>query len=326
MSEPMPSMRTIAPAVTGDASLGPLAQLPGTWTNRAEVGWNVIALPWTIDGTVETFRLLVNQYTEVLKFTLVDGPVPNRGFARVGEHNVNRDQLVTALDYEQAITQSAADSLPVSSLKGEPGLTIHHEPGLLLLMAVEDDHGTPTLARLATIPHGDAVLAPGRFSVVDGLPALPVIDTRPIGVAATQLDTYLEPYRHFHDHPFQGVFDPTTDPAARLAAANEGVDVVSTTVLEFDTTLPGGGIHNVPFVAAQADATAMTSTFFIQELAGTDADGRPRLRLQYAQVVELEFEPRSDGGPGRIRWPHVSVNTLEKVSDVPDLQPAALPG
>ena len=70
----------------------------------------------------------------------------------------------------------------------------------------------------------------------------------------------------------------------------------------------------------------MRATFLIHELAETDPAGRPKLRLQYAQVVELRFLPRGDGGPGRIRWPHVSVNTLEKVSDVPDLQPAALDG
>ena len=56
------------------------------------------------------------------------------------------------------------------------------------------------------------------------------------------------------------------------------------------------------------------ATFFIQELAETDRHGRPKLRLQYVQVVQLDFFPRLDGGPGRIKWPHVSINTLEKVT------------
>ena len=29
----------------------------------------------------------------------------------------------------------------------------------------------------------------------------------------------------------------------------------------------------------------------------------------------LDFFPRRDGLPGRIGWPHVSINTLTKVSD-----------
>ena len=60
----------------------------------------------------------------------------------------------------------------------------------------------------------------------------------------------------------------------------------------------------------------MKSTFFIQELAETDETGNPKLRLQYVQVVQLDFFPRFDGGPGRIKWPHVSINTLEKQGDI----------
>lgn len=62
----------------------------------------------------------------------------------------------------------------------------------------------------------------------------------------------------------------------------------------------------------------MHATFWIQELADTDLFGRPKLRLQYLQVVMLEFFPRFDGESGLITWPQVSVNTMEKVSDTPD--------
>lgn len=59
----------------------------------------------------------------------------------------------------------------------------------------------------------------------------------------------------------------------------------------------------------------MRSTFWIQELAESDDAGNPRLRLQYSQTVFLDFFPRADGAPGLIRWPHISINTLEKVSN-----------
>ena len=91
-------------------------------------------------------------------------------------------------------------------------------------------------------------------------------------------------------------------------------------MLELDTTVETGGINNVPFVVKQANASEMKSTFFIQELAETDALGNPKLRLQYVQVVQLDFFPRFDGGPGRIKWPHVSINTLEKVTDDVDIE------
>jgi hypothetical protein len=37
------------------------------------------------------------------------------------------------------------------------------------------------------------------------------------------------------------------------------------------------------------------------------------------QVVQLDFFPRLDGGPGRIKWPHVSINTLQKITDTGDV-------
>jgi hypothetical protein len=74
-----------------------------------------------------------------------------------------------------------------------------------------------------------------------------------------------------------------------------------------------GGVHNTPFVVKQANAASMKSTFWVQELKAPDKYGKPKLRLQYSQVVMLDFFPRFDGLPGVIRWPHVSINTLEKV-------------
>ena len=35
-------------------------------------------------------------------------------------------------------------------------------------------------------------------------------------------------------------------------------------------------------------------------------------RLNAALSAVLDFFARFDGGPGRIKWPHVSINTLEK--------------
>jgi hypothetical protein len=74
----------------------------------------------------------------------------------------------------------------------------------------------------------------------------------------------------------------------------------------------------------------MKATFWIQELAEDTADGNPKLRLQYLQVVILEFAPRRDGTPGLIHWPHISVNTLEsaleKASDTGQVFDSGLTG
>ena len=89
--------------------------------------------------------------------------------------------------------------------------------------------------------------------------------------------------------------------------------------MDISFSLATGGIKNIPFIVKQANAVSMNSTFWIQELEETDENGLPKLRLQYLQIVILDFFPRRDGLPGVISWPHVSINTLDKVSDSPEV-------
>lgn len=310
--------RQVTAAPSGDPLLGPLKQLPGTWLGVGH-GWNMIALPFVSPGL--NYRLLLNQYDEQLNFTFVDSKVPNRGISAGTQKQT--DQSLVALDYEQVIHQVAVTDQPPSpsKVRGSPGLAIHHEPGLFLQMTNQTD-GDVDIARLATVPHGDAALALGSSSSVDGLAAIPAVNGLPIGSGATIDDPYLQPYRFFRDQPFKGTvtakgfpgFNPV-EPHRLLESANTGIAVKQTAVLTFDTTTSTGGINNVPFVVAQANAVSMKATFWIQELAEDTADGNPKLRMQYLQVVILEFAHRRDGTPGLIHWPHVSINTLEKASD-----------
>jgi hypothetical protein len=312
--------RHLEQAQTGDPDLGPFALLPGTWANQPNLpgrGWNMIALPFAQpEGSAfrPDYRLLLNQFNEVLKFNLVDKAVPNRGIDATG--TTNTDQLIVTLDYEQSIAQVAAEDFPLSGLAGPADLPIHHEPGLFLNMTNQIGDG-PDIARLATIPHGDAALALGHSRLIQGVANVPSVNALPIGVNQDfENNPYLLPYKHFHDSLFEGLFDPT-NPTALLTFANQGLNITRTTVLELDTTLETGGISNIPFVVKQANASEMKSTFFIQEI--TNADGTTTLRLQYVQVVQLDFFPRFDGGPGRIKWPHVSINTLQKITDTGDV-------
>ena len=306
--------RTIAPARAGDEDLGPLKLLPGVWQNLPNLpgrGWNMIALPFATEpASPLNYRLLLNQFNEELKFTLVDKAVPNRGINRSGT-TVDSDQFIVALDYEQLIAQIAAEDFPQSGKAGAPGLAIHHEPGLWLHLANEVTDFLD-LARLATIPHGHVVLALGRSNEASGAPVIFDLNALPVGVGQDLNSPYLAPYKHFHDNLFKGLFDPTS-PNDLLKAANAGVDILRTTTLTVDTTTPTGGVVNLPFLVKQANAASMKSTFWIQELAEPDVNGNPKLRLQYSQVAMLEFAPRRDGLPGVISWPHVSINTLEKV-------------
>ena len=291
------------------AGLGPLQGLQRTWKSLPGHGWNMIALPFA--GTPKQpnplhYRLLLNQFDETLDFLLVDTAVPNRGIDGASPPS-QTDQFLGAISYVQDIHQIAAADEPVSGQAGPADLPIHHEPGLWLNILNQQTPGVE-IGRLASVPHGDSVMALGTSEVVKGAAKIPDISGLPIGVSQDLNSKYLAPYRHFHDNLFQGVFDPV-HPNLLLRRANQGVDIARPTVLHVDTQTATGGIHNIPFIEKQADAERMVSTFWIQELAETDSDGEPKLRLQYSQTVFLEFFDRPDG-KGRIIWPHVSIDTL----------------
>jgi hypothetical protein len=321
--------------------LGPLEHLVGVWKARG-TGWNMIALPFQDAPAPPAgfkFRLLMNQYDEELTFTFVDDAVPNRGLTRTG--SADSDQLVVTLDYQQKIAQVAAEDRPDSGgLAGTGGLPIHHEPGLWLYERnrrstddnIKGDEVTEIeldVARLASIPHGNSVLAIGASAVQDGMPTIPPVSGLPSGrfedvstpAYDFESDPYLEPYKHYIDHPFMGNvsvpgfpgFSPD-DMNEILRFANQGVNIVRTTTLTVDSTRRSAGISNVPFSVREAEPVSMKSTFWIQELDEQDQAGNPRLRLQYSQVVVLHFfRPREDELPGRAVWPHISIATLEKV-------------
>jgi len=317
--------RDVTVAVPDDDRLGALQKLPGRWINAKDGvatgfegrGWNMIALPFESPGTKRDFRVLVNQYNETLEFLQIDGPVPNRGIDR--QQNINTVQSLFALDYTQAIRQIAVADFPATSddIKGPEGGGIHHEPGFFLNIL---DHRTDDLdiARLATIPHGDSVMAMGRSSEIAGPPSVPDTNALPIGATQDLTSGYLATYANFSGtNAFKGKvtapgfigFD-VAKPSDLLKDGISKLNVKKTIELKFDTTFSTGGIVNTPFVVKQANATEMRATFWIMELDEKDDHGNAKLALAYLQVVMLEFFPRFGNVPGLIQWPHVSINTM----------------
>lgn len=343
--QPEPVLKLTNRGVPAPADLGPLSQLPGIWKTN-DSGWNMIALPFQGAPPAPAgfkFRVLMNQYREELRFMFVDDDVPNRGLSRaVPPHPDSQpDQFVATLDYQQKIAQVAAEDRPDSNgLAGLPGLPIHHEPGLWLyeknrrsmddqIIGDQVSQVELKVARLASIPHGNSVLAIGTAAEHKGMPKIPPLSGLPAGRFEDVLtadydfktDPYLEPFRHYINKPFMGNvvgvpgfpgFSPA-DMNQILRFANKGVNVVRTTVLTVDSTRKDAGIRNVPFSVREAEPVSMKSTFWIQELAEKDKFGKPKLRLQYSQVVMMDFfRPREDEFPGRAVWPHISIATLEK--------------
>jgi hypothetical protein len=374
--------RKISLAEKDDPYLGPLRFLPGSWKNTDELkgyGFNMIALPFVFDpqsNQENGYRLLINQYDEVLSFDLFDRGIPNRGVQKMEDGSTRQaDQTVVGLSYEQIITQiSFEDSFLESFSEKESkvsktniseifnGHPIHHEPGLWLHMTNfnqndEFDGNEIVVARSGSIPHGNSFLAPGTVKeirwedlrpeqqargFIPGINGVVVgggsdPDERPLDPIFRKDGTigvdYFAPYRFFHQNPFKGQqlipgfsgFDPVHSTALLKHAFDEILKRIGrinhSVILEVDTTLDHTGIHrsanpnisNTPFIARQADTTALKATFIVYEIEDANS-GELRYFLQYAQNVMLDFINRPDGHPGRARWPHVSINTLERVS------------
>ncbi|WP_300664914.1 peroxidase, FMP-type [Fluviicola sp.] len=73
-----------------------------------------------------------------------------------------------------------------------------------------------------------------------------------------------------------------------------------------------GGILNVPFVTRFVPTVEMNMNMWIETII---EDGKEILQLQYEQVIFFEFHFGDDGGT--TSWPHIQVNTLRRIEDLP---------
>jgi hypothetical protein len=309
---------------------GPLANLAGTWEGS---GFNAIWRPHFPGGSTDPFDppftslpqgdppdhfLMLNLTHERTHFGLVSTTVPNRGG---GETDIN----IMVLHYLQQI----------SDANSSPGLgAIHFEPGLWAYVpGTTDTANQPTVNRMASIPHGNALLAEGLASTISAPDMQPInIEPFPIGDPTQQLgnppfidlDLTNAPLISRNDPLPAASVDPTValqdlvnNPNALLTEAltrleqDFGLSVVETTKLAIATTADasahtGGGIESIPFLNAtsSADIPSMSATFWISELKSTSPHAKRILFLQYSQTVLLNFATLS--------WPHVTVANMFK--------------
>lgn len=177
-----PTTRLVADNATVLQQLGLLAELPGTWEGE---GFNLIARPDFHDGANTYLQL--NQTHETLAISQIGSPIPNRGF---GQDDIE----LSGLGYLQQIHDRST------------GGALHFEPGLWVTQptttyppeqAPAEDQ---IIARMASIPHGNAVLAQGTASGFTGPPTLPT-ETQPYAGSV---------FPSFNSTPF-GI--PTSPPA-----------------------------------------------------------------------------------------------------------------
>lgn len=258
--------------VQGSPMLGPLQAFQGTFMGH---GFNTIfrpqnaasptALPVPQPNSNNVLEL--NLTAETLSFSPSLGTVPNRG-------EVQGDIALNGVSYLQTVNDVTDPTISTS---------IHFEPGLWMIAppTTEPPETESTLFRLGSIPHGTTINAQGTFFTVSGGPKIDPVDITPFKIGDNTARIRF---------PSQTVTDAGTaripqdlsiapsitqelldDPTVVLRSHIDGVDFVSTDVIQIDTQskIPGGGTNNIGFLTGDgkgpnASAVEMTATFWIE--------------------------------------------------------------
>ena len=284
--------------------LGPLNALLGKWVGT---GFNAIWRPFNAPVPRERF-LELDPTTEELDFSVISGPIPNRGL-------VQPDMNMFGITYLQQIKNANKNA------------GIHIEPGIWAVVpATTSPVEPPSVVRMASIPHGTTLVAQGLANTAPGGPNIagnnitpflgavaPVGNTNsapPFPESNLSIATALRTPDAELNGPAVKITQAMVDnPNSLLLAAIAGQTIKQTTTLHVSTRNTagvgvGGGTANTAFLGPNADATFVDAMFWIETVAGTN--GKPDfLQLQYSQLVMLDF--------AGVHWPHVSVATLRKV-------------
>jgi hypothetical protein len=150
----VPTVRIAPPPSDVLENLGLLQFLVGEWEGE---GFNLVARP---DFEQQTNLFLeLNRTKEFLKFDPISSSIPNRGV-------VNDDIELFGLTYLQRISDA------------DTGGALHIEPGIWVTQPTtlqppeEAPGGAQIVARMASVPHGNAILAEGTISSFTGPPIL----------------------------------------------------------------------------------------------------------------------------------------------------------
>ena len=292
--QPLPAIgdqAEVAPQAAANP-LGALAGLLGSWSGA---GFNVIWRPNHSAG--QDHFLELNVTGDQIDFSAIPGAIPNRGL-------LQPDINMFGLTYLQQVKDANLNA------------GLHIEPGLwVTIPATTDPKLGPTVARLASIPHGTTIVAQGTAVTAAGPPVIPPVGIKPFTIGRPGQTVDFPEQTLATATPFRtsgaglaGVTQPmVNDPNNVLAAAIKGQTITSTTTLHIatnDLPVPGGGTANTAFLQgigqSNADAALVTATFWLETLHGDTSPSQ----LQYSQTVFLRFSGLS--------WPHVTVGTLRK--------------
>lgn len=272
-------------AALADPSLGGIAGFKGPFRGN---GLNTIfrpqdfavsptKLPKPAHGPNDNI-LELNLTEESLVFSDPLGSIPNRGF-------VQGDAFLNGIPYVQKVKDVSDPAHPVD---------IHFEPGVWLSVPkTEVPAEDPSVARMASIPHGTTIEAQGTSFTVPGGPQIDAVDITPfpIGDPSGRLVNRFPSQDIADEGTFRIPQDLSSFASAGtitkeiLANPNLVIDerqkkqhITSTTVLIISTNpaspLFGGGTDNIAFLLGDknaakpnADAVQMDAIFWVETVS-----------------------------------------------------------
>jgi hypothetical protein len=330
---PIPDIRLRPETQTLLDNLGLLQHLPGTWIGT---GFNLIARPQfaPISGQTSDFFLELNLTQEILKFDLIRSAIPNRGLA---QDDIN----LFGLHYLQQIS----DAITFGALHIEPGIWIN-------IPKTTQPDVPPTVARMASIPHGTTLVAQGQAFEVPppGQPLFTPANTTPfLTVGSTPIifpeftltnasvfRSALPPASAISQTKLQ---DVVTNPNTLLQDAIVGQQILNTTVIRIASapSIVVGGTTPATTINTPSGGGTLGNIAFLSSLVGSPPPPAPPHPLPNANAAEFFAtfwieEVQNPFGTGTffqlqytqtvhlqfntLTWPHVSVATLVRSSVV----------
>ncbi len=228
--ERVPSVRISPDNATVASKLGLLQDLSGSWAGQ---GFNLIARP-DFEGNANLY-LQLNQTHETLKIDPIGSSIPNRGFGQ-------GDIELFGLTYLQKIS----DIYTGGALHIEPGLWVTQPPTTYPQEPTAPDPGTQIIARMGSIPHGNAVLAQGVAEHFAGPPILPT--------SASQYA--FSRFPSFNSVPFATL--PTAPPVINAAGSDDAAVVPPAVPFdEYNISKPASATNpRTPFGTTDPDLPA----------------------------------------------------------------------
>ena len=279
--------------------LGALHNLPGYWEG---LGFSLIARPHFGPDSKHGFFLQLNMLREVIEFTTIGSPVFNRG-------SQQEDMAIYGVTYMHRVTDDTT------------GGALHVEPGMWLnIPPTSVPEAGASIARLGTIPHGNAFCTVGfsQEAEYDRIPEIPPANVIPFPIGGSPLPPgSVNPFEEYNLSIPTAMRSPSLPPAITQTLINDPNQMLRDTldkqvnqegkVLNWITrlitkTADEKSIGNIPFITANANTMDFESVFAIESV--TDSCGDESLQLQYSQTALINFRGMS--------YPHVSVGTLTK--------------